>query len=203
MRHLLIAALLAALPLGGCAQPASSNEETKVTNAPSAATFTSAPLRNRIRVELNAPVPEVWALVGNLARFPEYSSGLERVEPRESAGGELTEYVCHFKPREEGGDRIVHREIFRWYAPDRGWATMSEEPNAFGFMNSLTLVTLDPLPSGSVLTWDQHYDAEDLAMGRAEFDGALADIGENLVRRFGGRVVERFTDAPVNLQGAE
>lgn len=37
-----------------------------------------------------------------------------------------------------------------------------------------------------------HYDAEDLAMSGAEFDRALANIGENLVRRFGGRVIERY-----------
>ena len=163
-----------------------------MTNAPSAATFTSAPLRNRIRVELDAPVSEVWALVGDLARFPEYSSGLERVDIKGNAQGEPTEYVCQFKPREGGGDRLVHRELFCWHAPNRGWATLAEEPNPFELTNSLALVTLDPLPKGVVVTFEQYYDAEDLAMSRAEFDTALGDIGEKLVRRFGGRVVERY-----------
>lgn len=45
---------------------------------PSASDFTSSPLRNRIRVELEAPVSTVWELVGDLSRFPEYSVGLER-----------------------------------------------------------------------------------------------------------------------------
>lgn len=162
-----------------------------MTKIPSAADFTSAPLRNRIRVELDAPASEVWALMGDLARFPEYSSGLARVDVKGSAEGELLEYVCHFKPREEGGDSVSHRELFHWYAPDRGWATMAEEPNAFGLTNSLSLVTLDPVPKGVVATWEQYYDAQDLAMLRAEFDTALTDIAENLVRRFGGRIVER------------
>ena len=200
MRHLLIAALLAALPLASCAQPASSNEESKIADVPSAAAFTSAPLRNRIRVSLNAPVSEVWTLVGNLARFPEYSSGLERVDVEADVRGEPINYVCHFKPQAEGGESLAHREIFRWYAPNRGWATTADEPNAFGLRNSLSLVTLDRSPTGTVVTFDQHYNADDLAMNRAEFDRALADIAENLVRRFGGRVVERFADAPVSLQ---
>ena len=47
-------------------------------------------------------------------------------------------------------------------------------------------------PTGAVVTFDQYYNAEDLAISRAEFDRALADIAENLIRRFGGRVVERY-----------
>ncbi len=47
---------------------------------------------------------------------------------------------------------------------------------------------------GSVLTWDEYYDAQDLDVMRAEYDQAFADIGEKLVRRFGGRVVTRYVD---------
>ena len=47
---------------------------------PSASDFTSSPLRNRVCLELDAPVVEVWELIGDLSRFPEYSVGLERVE---------------------------------------------------------------------------------------------------------------------------
>jgi hypothetical protein len=47
---------------------------------PSASDFTSIPLRNHIRMEFEASVSEVWELVGDLSRFPEYRMGLERVE---------------------------------------------------------------------------------------------------------------------------
>lgn len=161
---------------------------------PSASSLTSAPLRNRIRVELKAPVSEVWALIGNLGRFPEYSSGLERVVAKKDSSGALTEYVCHFKPREEGGESISHRELIRWYEPNRGYASSGEEGNAFGLTNALNLVTVEPSKGGTILTWDEYYDAQDLDMSRAEFDQALADIGENLVRRFGGAVVTRYVD---------
>jgi hypothetical protein len=94
-------------------------------NIPAASAFTSSPLRNRIRVELNVTVSEVWALVGDFARFPEYSFGLERVEAKLDESGACTEYICHFKPQEERGERIVHREIVRWYKPNRGWASIA------------------------------------------------------------------------------
>lgn len=161
---------------------------------PSASTFTSAPLRNRIRVELKAPVSEVWPLLGDPSKYPEYSSGLARVEARKNSNGVFTEYVCHFKPQAEGAAGIVHRVHIPWYEPTRGYASIDEEPNAFGTTNSLTLVTLEPSKEGTIATWDMHYYAGDLDMNRAALDDALADIGNNLVRRFGGAIRERYVD---------
>lgn len=168
------------------------SKSNDTTNRPIASTLTSSPLRNRIRVELKAPVSEVWALLGNLARYPEYSSGLEKVEAKVDSSGACTEYVCHFKPQEEGGESVLHREIIRWYEPNRGYASSAEEGNAFGLTNSITLVTVEPSNGDTIMTWSQYYDAQDLNMNKAVFDQALADIGENLVRRFGGRVLERY-----------
>lgn len=156
--------------------------------------FTSSPLRNRYRVELEAPVSEVWALLGDLSRFPEYSSGLERVDARKDSSGTPTEYVCHFKPREEGGARVVHREHIRWYEPNRGYASSGEKDNAFGVTNDLNRVTVEPSKEGTILTWTVYYDAQDLDMMRAEYDQAFADIGQNLIRRFGGKVIERYVE---------
>ena len=164
------------------------------TNLPDANTFTSSPLRNRIRVALKTPVSEVWALIGNLAGFPDYSFGLERVEAKVDSSGVCTGYVCHFKPQDQSGEGIVHTEHIVWYEPNRGWASIAEEGNVFGLTNSLTLVTLEPKGHSTRLTWSQHYEASDLDTLKAEFDQALSDIGENLVRRFGGEVVERYVE---------
>jgi len=170
------------------------SKTNKSIEIPAASTFTSSPLRNQIRVELNAPVSAVWALIGDLTRFPEYSLGLERVEAKVDTGGLCTEYICHFKPPEEGGERIVHREIMRWYEPNRGWASIAEEDNAFGLTNSLTLVALEPQEQGTMMRWSQYYDGGALDMNKAVFDQALTDIAENLIRRFGGKVVERYVE---------
>jgi carbon monoxide dehydrogenase subunit G len=152
----------------------------------------STPLRNRVRIELEAPPADVWRLVGDLARFPEYSSGLERVEVSRDRVTGSSEYVCHFKAA-DGEEGVRHRETIRWFEPERGWASTAEEPNAFGLADALTVVTLEPHTRGSRLSWDQHYGGEAVDVMLVEFDHALSDIAQHLIDRFGGRVVERYT----------
>jgi Polyketide cyclase / dehydrase and lipid transport len=158
-----------------------------------ASSFTASPLRNRLRVDLGASPQEVWALVGDLRRFLEYSLGLEQVDVKEDSSGNSAEYVCHFKPQDDG-TTISHREYMRWFEPNRGFASVAEAGNAFGLVDALTLVTVEPSTTGTTLTWDQYYEAEDLEMNRDVFDEALADIGANLVARFEGAVTERYVD---------
>ncbi len=164
------------------------------TDVPDVSAFTSSPLRNRIRVELKAPVSEVWALLGNLPRFPEYSSGLSKVDAKEDSSGRCTEYVCHFKPLEEGKESVSERNFIRWYEPNRGYASSGEENNAFRLRNDLNLVILESSKEGTILTWDEYYDAQDVQWNKTGFDQAMADIGENLIRRFGGRIIERYVE---------
>lgn len=151
----------------------------------------SAPLRNRIRVHLSAQPPGVWRVVGDLQRFPEYSSGLEAVDVTVDEVGRCIEYVCHFRQPEPSAEPVVHRETVTWYEADRGFASNAEEPNVFGLERATTLVELEPFNGGTMLTWAQYFDAEDVDMMRAEFERALADISSNLVSLFGGTVVER------------
>jgi carbon monoxide dehydrogenase subunit G len=163
----------------------------RVDNVPSVDTFTSAPLRNRLRVQLNQPVEVVWSLVGDLSRLPEYSAGLDRVESNTDARGACTEYTCHFKPRAAGEDGIVDRNVVRWYERNVGYASSAQGNNAFGVINDLNLVTVEATAGGTIVTWDEYYEAVDLLMMRAEYDNAFADIAERLIARFGGHVIER------------
>ncbi|MGH6689854.1 MAG: nuclear transport factor 2 family protein [Gammaproteobacteria bacterium] len=159
---------------------------------PAIATLTPAPLRNRIRAELDAPTTEVWALIGDLARFPEFSAGLERVDLTLDADGRCTEYVCHFKPVAAGQPGIVHREIMRWHAPGRGYASSAAAGNAFGLTDNVNLVTIEPSPGGTLLTWDEYFESRDVESNQASYDQALGDIADRLITRFGGRMIERF-----------
>lgn len=84
---------------------------------PSASDFTSSPLRNRIRLELDAPVCEVWELIGDLSRFPEYSVGLERVDVELDEGGRCIGYTCYFKPLEEGAEGAMSRDASQCHKP--------------------------------------------------------------------------------------
>jgi hypothetical protein len=162
-------------------------------DVPSASGFTSSPLRNRIRMELDAPVSAVWELVGDLSRFPEYSAGLERVEALQDDEGRCVEYTCYFKPLEDGMQGAVSRDVMKWYEPNRGYLSVEVEGDA-GTDGAVALTTLDPIPRGTRLTSDMHFDAEDLDAAKTQLDDALGDIAENLIRRFGGTLTERYVE---------
>jgi carbon monoxide dehydrogenase subunit G len=163
------------------------------SGAPSAAEFTASPLRNRIRFELDAPVSEVWELLGDLSRFPEYSVGLERVEVKQDELGRCVEYTCFFKPLEEGGEGAVSRDVMKWYEPNRGYLSV-EIGGTWGGGGAVALMTLDPIPGGTRVTNDMHFDADDLAAAKTHIDDAFVDIAENLIARFGGRVIDRYVE---------
>jgi hypothetical protein len=165
-------------------------------NVPAATTFTSAPLRNRLRVHLNQPVEAVWSLVGDLSRLPEYSDGLERVESTTDPRGACIEYTCHFKPRAAGEAGIVDRNIVRWYERNVGYVSTAQAQNAFGVTEDLNLVSVEPSGDGTIVTWEEYYQAADLPMIRAEYDDAFSNIAERIIARFGGQVIERTADEP-------
>lgn len=71
-----------------------------------------------------------------------------------------------------------------------------EEGNAFGLRATLSLVTLQAVNGGTLCTWEERYENDDLTTARASFEEGIADIAQQLVARFGGRVVERWMDAP-------
>lgn len=168
---------------------------TTETAIPDVKTLTSAPLRHRLRIELNAAVTEVWTLVGNHARMPEYSAGIASVEiEREKDGTRVR--VCKFRSPDGHGDGPTMRERVRWEATNMGYATMGDPGNPFGLQDNVELVTVAPASGGTMLTWDEYYNNADLPAARASFDDGLSDIAARLMARFGGRVVERFVDGP-------
>ena len=55
---------------------ATTQTSSAATAAPSASEFTASPLRNRLRLELDAPVSEVWELLSAISPgFPSTASG--------------------------------------------------------------------------------------------------------------------------------
>ena len=153
--------------------------------------LTNAPLRHRMRVELRAPLSDVWALTGDHARLAEYSAGIARVDVTPGAR------ICHFHPREEGAPPLSVREIIRWEEPGRGYAVSAEQGNDFGLTDDLSFVTVEPLDGGTLFTWEQYYEHPDLTVMRAGFQEGIIDIGQRLAARFGGRIVEQFVDGPM------
>src|SRR5262245_12917942 len=152
----------------------------------------NAPLRNRLRLELAAPVADVWTLVGDLARMPDYSAGLERVEARLDAHGHCDEYTCYFKPMQPGDEGLVSRDIIAWYRHGRGWASHAAPGDPFGLSDDLHLVTVESSTEGTLLTWDAYYQAQDLTTMQQHLREALSDIGHNLLERFGGCLIHCY-----------
>lgn len=164
-----------------------------MTTPPVATTYTSAPLRHRFCVELHAPPSEVWPLVGDHTRLPEYSVGITRVEMASDGRSR----VCHFGTP-DGSEGFVLREQIRWEEANVGYATSAEAPNTFGLADDLSMVTIAAAPVGTLFTWEQYYNHPDLPATRANFDAGIGDIGERLVARFRGRVVEHYVDGPLH-----
>jgi Polyketide cyclase / dehydrase and lipid transport len=164
------------------------------SGTPSASDFTSIPLRNRIRLELESPVSAVWELMGDLSRFPEYSEGLERVEAKQDADGRCTEYTCYFKPVEEGAEGAVSRDVMKWYEPNRGYLSVELDGNT-GTEATVAFMTIDPIRGGSRVTYDMHYDSDDLDTMKAQIDDVNSDMAARLIARFGGRIADRYVEA--------
>lgn len=164
------------------------------SGVPSASEFTSIPLRNRLTLELDAPASEVWELMGDLSRFPEYSVGLERVDAKLDDDGRCLEYTCYFKPVEGETEGAVSRDVMKWYEPNRGYLSV-EVDGSWGGGGTIALTTLDPIPAGTRVTCDMHFDAEDLDAMKVHMDEEVfADIADNLIARFGGKVIERYVE---------
>lgn len=203
MKHLLIVpALILFMSCGNQKKETMSKStenftEKKVKSAiPKADDFVNSPLRNRIELELNAPVNEVWSLVGKLERMPEYSSGLKKLEVNYDENNNCTDYTCYFFPMVEGGEVTTHSESIKWYAPKIGYASTAHEPNLGGLKNTIGIITLKEKGENTILKWDVHFNAENnemLLMNIAGFNQALNDdISKNLIKIFGGKVLKSF-----------
>jgi len=107
--------------------------------------------------------------------------------------GRCVEYTCYFKPLEDGMGGAVSRDVMKWYEPNRGYLSVEAEAS-WGGGGTVALATLEPSPRGTRLTYDMHFDAEDLDAARTQLDEALGDIAENLIRRFGGTLAERYVE---------
>ncbi|HEU5289636.1 MAG TPA: SRPBCC family protein [Cyclobacteriaceae bacterium] len=189
-----ISAGLAIVALVCCQNPAKNREQTESVKFPSQQQFVKSPIRNRIRLELNAPVLQVWGLVGNPGRMNEYSSGLERVETIFTQDGKCKEYTCYFKETEQFKPTRGHRSTIKWYEPNIGWASMDDEPNDFALTDCLTMLTFEEKGGKTILTWTQNFNSEQLDFNKQGFKLALDEIGTQLIAKFGGKFLENYVE---------
>jgi hypothetical protein len=146
-----------------------------------------APLRNDVKVVLDAPVGEVWAIISDHGQLPSYSAGIREVVLDDSCqgpgGGVGCTRTCSFHEGPPIAETIVFVE--EPYA----LATRGVQPNEYQLTNDLTLVTLRPLGDDRTeFWWRQYYDHPQLEQMKPVFDEALRDLGQRLVQRFGAAV---------------
>jgi hypothetical protein len=153
--------------------------------------YSAAPLRNRIVIQLAAPVDEVWDLIGDHRRMPEYSAGIECVDV--TADGELR--TCRFRATDQTPS-IDLTERIRWYIPQVGYCASAVEPNPFQLTDDLSIVTVGQTDAGTVFEWAQHFNGEDLAIAVQSFDQGLVDIAQRLIARFSGDLREHWAQLP-------
>lgn len=169
-------------------------QETNIA-FPTAEKWVKSPLRNHIKIELNVPINEVWTVVGNPAKILTYSSGLNKIETKTDASGKCSEYTCFYESDGESKEEIIHAKML-WHEANKGWASLDEEPNAFGFQQSLVLITVEQKDNKTILNWDMHYNNESdemLQMYITSLEQALSDeIGQQLIQKFGGRILEKL-----------
>ncbi len=176
-----------------------SKMEQKETNAialPTTDKWVKSPVRNKLVVELDKPISEVWALVGDPANIPKYSVGLDSVTTK-TENGKCTQYTCYFKPMKEGEPGYMHTDNMLWQEENRGWASRTPEPNEMGYTDYLSLLTLEETNGKTKLIWSMtcnHEKAEMIEMNKQGLVQAFDDIGKQLVAKFGGQIIENWAE---------
>ena len=199
-----IGGAMIALTVLGTSCNNSNNQQTKTemeqkeTNValPTTDKWVKSPVRNRLVVELNKPISAVWTLVGDPANMPRYSAGLDSVTTK-TENGKCTQYTCYFKPMKEGEPGYVHTDNMLWQEENRGWASRTPEPNEMGYTDYMSLLTLEETDGKTKLTWSMtcnHEKAEMIEMNKQGLIQAFDDIGNQLVTRFGGKVIENYVE---------
>lgn len=159
---------------------------------PSADKWVTSPLRNSIKIELNAPVSEVWKVVANPANIFSNCCGVNNVEPKTNDSGKCTKYTIHYES-EDGGENMVACSTMVWYEPNQGWASLDNDPHPMGFEQSLLLITIEQKEEKSVLSWNMHYNIENdeaLQMFITGLDQSLKEeIAQLLIQKFDGGII--------------
>jgi hypothetical protein len=104
------------------------------TNHLAGSNFARGPLRNGIGLEMNAPVSEIWTLMGHLSRFDEFSRGIQSIEVISNSKGASNVCICQFMPREQNSASVSGRSVICWYEPNRRRISVDEHLDSFGIL---------------------------------------------------------------------
>ena len=159
---------------------------------PSADKWVTGSLRNSIKIELNAPVNEVWKVVSNPVDIFSKCSGVNNVVSKTDDLGRCTEYTIDYESENGGEDMIAHSTMV-WYEPNQGWASLDDDLHPMGFEQSLLLITIEQEEEKSVLSWNMYYDIKNNEMLQMFIEGLDQSLKEEVaqlfIQKFGGRII--------------
>ena len=159
---------------------------------PSTNKWVTSPLRNSIKMELNASANEVWEIVANPANIFSNCCGVNNVEPKTNDSGKCIEYTINYESEDGSEDMVAHSTMV-WYEPNQGWASLDNDPHPMGFKQSLLLITIEEQKEKSVLNWNMYYDIENDEMLQMFITGLNQslknEIAQLLIQKFGGKII--------------
>jgi hypothetical protein len=130
-------------------------------------------------------------LVGDHTRLPEYSAGIETVSV--SPDGET--FVCRFRATDQTPAFHLTEQI-RWEIPGVGYGASAVEPKRIPAHRR-------PVRRDGQFRWcrdgvrvDPVLQSNELVAAIQSFNEGLTDMAEQLVARFGGRVMAQWAHNP-------
>lgn len=159
---------------------------------PSTNRWVTSPLRNNIKIELNALVNDVWMAIANPMDIFSNCCGVNHVESIIDDLGNCSEYTTYYES-ENSSENIAARSTMVWYEPNQGWASLDDYPHPMGFEQSLIIITVEKKENKSILNWSMHYDIENNEMLQIfikELDQSLKkEVSRYFIQKLGGRII--------------
>ena len=149
--------------------------------------FTQAPLQAQFDVQLNTSPEAVFNVLADHANMCDLVPGMEKITVEATVdsepGGVGTVRYCDF-----GNDMVVAEKIVLWQPP-LAYGYRIAAPNPFGLWQHYSQVNCRVDGKNTRLTWQQFFEHDDLPAMMALISGSLLGVFENLIARFGGKVL--------------
>ena len=161
--------------------------------------FTKAPLRLLQSVWLKAPQEKIFSMVSTpnelVKLFPWIQSvSVDKAGVEGSLGARR---CCNF-----GNGMVLEETIVGWNPPHMYAYTCHDEINPFGLKGHLGLVTCQiGVEDGATLTWRQYFDHPNPQAMVEKIDGSLSMAIQKLMNRFGGNLLETYSNIKLSSQG--
>lgn len=176
-------------------------DDSPITGGFDISQITKAPLRLAKSIWLKASQEKIFAIVSNHTELPSLFPWVQSVTVESSQaeveGGVGARRCCNF-----GNGLVLEETIVGWNPPQMYAYSCQDETNPFGLRGHLGLVTCQTdAEGGTILTWRQYFDHPNPQAMVEKMDGSLSGAIQKLIDRFGGKVLETYSNIKSSSQG--